>query len=589
MAVTSPQIILTFGDAELSSVTSSDAHAISTLANLANSDANRNLNYATFEPNGWLLDGSAKVYDHPQDVGFVSDDISTRLGAFSSPQELRITLDSVVDIEQGVTLEFNSFTGDYAQSVTIKYKDETDTLIASESHTPDGYNYFCEVGATREDVKYIDITFNETSEIYRHARLLGVYVDGVMWDKENIQTADIVEEIDPTSLTMPTNQVEFTLYSDNAGFSVVDPQGIYASLRENQRVDVYGFIDGARNYMGRFYLRDWDARSENIMSFVAKDAIFLSTGIKPTYYIGGEYIYVSSGGGSYAEVEAHLDLLLFFMLHYDIFERDVDENVSSNQITGYYEEGATLRDGFQQIGIGMMSYFTCARSYKIRVVKSVLAADVSTWDHVFTTSDIGENPKVTIKKLVAGVDLISHSYPLDGQHIDYQVYDGTISTGDYYFKIPRDYYGAASWVDTGTATITNTSVNVGYISFTVTVAGTLNMYLNESHAHNQELLTKRLAGLPAKTPKKILIIKDATMVTPYNASDVLDFVYNYNQQRYVCDFQVYAKNVAPGETVKVPVQGKYIWGIVERVETDLANGFSQKIRVVGDVHTNATT
>ena len=585
MPRTEPLIILAVGEAAIDTAASGDTHARADIGDLEDGAAVRNLKYATFEPDFWLLDGKFHFAPDPAHIGFVSDEISDADGEFGTDPYITLTLADVVDIEQGIALEFSRISGDYCDSINVEYQDNTTTHIYDKTYTVDKYNFFAEIADVSkpvEDVKYIVITFISTATAYRHVKLFEIYVDGVMFDKSAIQAATVLEEICLTSTELPANELEFTIYSEDDDLSIVNPVGVYAGLQENQRIEVYEYIDDTRIYMGQFYLKDWEAKTEHITSFIAYDAIYLAANIPPTYYEGGHYIYVTSGGGIDGFLEQTLDLLLYYVL-YGVFTRDVDSGISSNSVTGYYPFGSSIRDALRHSALGQLAYVTCARSSDIRVVETELVADVVSWDHIFTTADIGENPKVAVKPLVTGVDLISHEYPLNSEHIDVQIYDGTLEIGEYVFEFPDEIYGTQTWTPSGTATYSDSS-KVGFATVTVTGAGTYRHILKDTHAHNRELLTERMVGLAATVPENIIVIDQATMVTPYNAADVLEFLYDYFQQRYVVEFKVFAENVAPGDSVKVPVLGEELWGIAERIESDLVNGFVQKVTVVGEIN-----
>jgi len=589
MPTTSPLIILTLSDAELSSVASSQTHARADIDDLVTGEAVRNLKYATYEPDKWLLDGSFHFAPDPAHIGFVSDEISLVDKSFTSDPVITITLDAVVDIEQGITLEFSKVTGDYCTELLIEYYDNGSSYITGDVYSINEYNYFAEAPTQPvEDVKYIVITFRETNIAYRHVKLLDVYVDGAMFDKDKIKTANIIEEIDPISAVLPSNTLDFTLYNQDGDFSIVDPQGIYAGLKENQRVDAYEFVDSDRIYMGRFYLKYWNSRGENLAVFECVDAIAIlgktTNGASGLY----SYVYGSSSNGTQLNDQRFEDLVDSSMIlsgAYYTIGTEMSTAIGNLQCTGLFDYGLTIRDTFRLMSMGSLVYADCSKSKNVVFSSSTLIADVAVWDFILSDADVSIQSEIKLKPLITVVKLTSHSYPIDGKHVDFQVYDGDVSIGDEFVIIhPRDYYGNASYVRTGTATIGSINTGIRFMSFTITGSGTLNIYYDESRSHNKEIIFERLTGLPDNYTPLVLEINESTMVTPYNASDVLSFIFDYSQQRYFMVIKVFAKNIAVGNSIKVDVQGKELWGIAERVESDLSGGFVQKVTVVGEIH-----
>ena len=550
--------------------------------NLVDGDAHRGLKYATFEPDKWLLDGTYHFASDPDDLGFVSDVISGIAGTFISDPELTITLAAVVDIEQGLTLEFSRVSGDYCNSVTVEYQDAATASVYSNTYSPDDYTYFCEIASISqpaEDVKYIVITFHTTATVERHVKLLDVYVDGVIFDKTQIRAATLVEEISPISVKLHSNELEFTLYSDDGDFSIVTPSGVYAGLEENQRVDVYEFVDGTRIYMGRFYLKDWDSKSENLAEFYCVDAITLLE--ESVYSNSGRYIYDSVGDGSLRLVR-DVDLFVYFGFLGVTIGYNIAASLGSIDVLGFVDYGANIRETLQEMAFSVGGYVTCSRSKDVEIKETELVADVSSWDFTLTTGNIGVNPNLTLRPVVTGIDMTTHRFPDNNEHVNVQVYNGAVTAGDYFVLMASDYYAGSTLGFVGTTATYSVSWGVKFFDFTVTGAGDLVIQSTDSFAHETTLATKRVSPLPDR--ENTLVVKDTTFIHPGNVDDLIDRVYDYYQQRYAAEFKTYASLIAPGDSVKMPAHGEELWGIVERIESDLANGFVQKVTVVGTIN-----
>lgn len=218
--------------------------------------------WITLEPAEWLLDGNYKLLEEGAagaQIGIMSGTISGGAGVFAAPPELTLTFDGDYDLIYGVTLVFPEIAGHYSNDVDIDFYDVGDNLLASASYTPDNFKYFCALPSTPiVDVRYIVLTFNSSNIIYRHLRLVDVWIDSVIFKNDEIKNATIVEEISPVSVSSPSNSLDFRIESQDSDFDVINPLGIYASLQRNQKVDVYETVNGTETYMGRFYLVNWE-------------------------------------------------------------------------------------------------------------------------------------------------------------------------------------------------------------------------------------------------------------------------------------------------------------------------------------------
>ena len=91
--------------------------------------------------------------------------------------------------------------------------------------------------------------------------------------------------------------------------------------------------------------------------------------------------------------------------------------------------------------------------------------------------------------------------------------------------------------------------------------------------------------LPAVAGRKdnLIRIEDATLVNSGNGAQVCEAVFNYYQQRYLQAMMLFAPSVVGvGSTVDAEtLYGNRLFGVVERMETDLFGGFRADTDVIG--------
>jgi len=573
VTVTSPALVLTFSEAEIDTITSSDEHSLSDPDDLINGDANRFLDYATYEPDRWLLDGTKKLLSGSEKIGYVSDEISNASGTFTADPVFTITLDASVTIDQGVTIEFSRASGDYAKFIRVRYKNSVGTTLATDSAANTEYVRFMERATPLANVKIIEIYPYGTNNAYRHARVLDVYVDGVLWDGANIKSATIIEEIDLSLATIPGNELRFTLYDPSGGFSIVDPGGIYASLAENQRVDAYEFVDTDRIYMGRFYLKDWDSVSENIASFKCVDALSLLERIE---YLGDLFIDTAT------------NVLDTIMADVSFIDHDIEIDLASISIDGWIPI-TNIREALHQLAFAIEGYVTCSRSKKITIKKADLIDDISVWDYDLSYSDIRKGHKITQRPLVTGIDIISHGFEENQENLTYSyVYRNTnIPTGNYVIKHPEYISTYLAYLSTSAITVppTPSASSANSFTFEVTTSGSINILLYRKYTHSKERYFQGATGLPANVPDNIMIIENTTFINNSNVEDTAQRALDYAAQRYKAEIGLFASSISVGDSAKIDtLSGKELWGVVEKVEIDMVSGFFQKVVAIGEIH-----
>jgi hypothetical protein len=527
--------------------------------------------YATFEPDFWLLDGNYKFMADGASVGYISSDMSESDGAFNNPPTLTITFGNVYSTS-GLKLYFMESTGDYADSVTIAFYNSSNVLIRQDTYTPT--NTVFSTNQAVANFKKIEIYFNSTNNPFRYARLRGIDFDSLTrFTGTDVKAATLLEEINPLSLELPINTLELTLFSAGGNFSIVAPAGVYANLQYKDPLDAYEEVNGVSVYLGRFYLDQWESKTENEAVFHASDAIRLLD--KTDFFVG--YLY------SMPTSDDVIDRIFTAVgLDYDLDASLVGIDIGTT-FTNVFPL-TSCRDALQNILFAIGGYATCSRSNIVQIKPFELASSLITFDHTITASQKGKGEPVQLRPLVTGVQVSSHDFNAivnSAPGSDPELYNNTVGTGIIKLTFPDK---ARNYLRMGTFSGTITEETPYYIVQNVTVGGTMIIKESAYFPESQTIKTILNGSLPANTPANIISIKDAVCVRSYNIDTIAQRVYDYFQQRYLQKARLYGSMLTVGNSVLIATQSnRQIKGIVEKMETDLANGFVSKADIVGVV------
>ena len=533
--------------------------------------------WATFEPDSWLLDGNYHIMPESAHVGVITGTITDSNGDFAVPVNIQITFDDAYDLSYGLTLKFSEATEDYLSDIHIYFYDSSYVGIDDSAYSPDDYEFFCELPASPlSGVKYIEIVLNSTNNPFRHGRLTDITFDTIEFKNSQIKEAQIVEELSPIAIEIPANSLEFTIHSDDGDFSIIDPQGIYAQLERHQKIDVYEYIDGVEEYMGRFYLEKWNSENDKLATFEAIDAL----------QILGTIPYVNSGNyladGSFSFPQHDLEDFFDFYFNDDTgFTFDIDSSLLSEYVDGWVPLYQSCRDVLQNICFALGAYITCARSSSIRIIPMELAEDVTVFDYTLTNSDLA-NRNIRQIPLVTGVRMTAHYWQDTTEFANHQIYDDNIATGTYKFLVPEDAMLTGT-VKSGTATVNLTLARL-YCIVEVTGAGTLDLEIQDARKHVREEHEQAVTGLPSGTPDNFIEIEDAYFITPTNVDTVLQRLVDYYSQKFELKSRLFASDIAVADSIEADTQKstKVFNGIIEKAEINLV-GLRTDITSIGNI------
>jgi hypothetical protein len=228
-------------------------------------------NYATLEPNLWVLDGSKNIipdeapYNTPGYVSADDSDVSLTL-SLSEARSKAIP---------GITIIWSSEYDEYPTSFTVSAK-IGENLVASTTVTDnDSSTSVVEMELSNYDS--VTITPHDWNFPDHRKRIDRVFFGyAITFGKDEILGYTHEQHGSLLSTELPKNSIDFTLNNADGRWNMANPGGIGRYLYERQRVRVrYGMdINGSTEWIkaGTFYLSEWDAPSNGMEArFVARD------------------------------------------------------------------------------------------------------------------------------------------------------------------------------------------------------------------------------------------------------------------------------------------------------------------------------
>lgn len=224
---------------------------------------NRNfdaLNFASFEPGGWPLDGSVVIPPKPDEmpeaeIGLVMQDLSDEEGHYSEPQVITLTTQNKYNL-LALTIGFgNSPSADF----TIDLYDGNNLQYHHEVTGNTNRRYIMRQAV--DSVNKIVITITRSALPFRKVRLveclLGVSLE---YNRDTGYGLSITEVIDPLNERVPASNMKMTVENFAQEFNLFDPTSLYLFFQDRQELIVRigaKRADGAVGYvpMGTYYLQ----------------------------------------------------------------------------------------------------------------------------------------------------------------------------------------------------------------------------------------------------------------------------------------------------------------------------------------------
>jgi len=256
---------------------------------------NKNLdamNFASFEPGGWPLDGSVVIPPKPDEmpeaeIGLVMQELSDEEGYYSEPQIITLTTQNKHNL-LALTIGFGNspaadFTIDLYDGDNLRYQHVV-TGNASRRYV---------MRQAVEQVNKVVITITRSAIPRRKVRLveclLGVSLE---YNKETGYGLSITEAIDPLNERVSASDMKLTVENFAQEFNLFDPTSLYLFFQDRQELIARigaKMANGLMGYvqMGKFYLRRPELKGN--LTMLELQAVNLLGVLAETTYSKGTY------------------------------------------------------------------------------------------------------------------------------------------------------------------------------------------------------------------------------------------------------------------------------------------------------------
>lgn len=458
-----------------------------------------------------------------KDMGYVSKKISNVYGSFTTAPVITFLFTQTYS-SVGITLHFNTHSGDYCSLLNIKwYRD--DELLKDQDYEPDSVDYFC-YGIVDYYNKVV-ITFKKTSKPYRK-----LFLSAVTWGlirtfkDDEIEDIDVLMETSPISEEVTINTMSYTLRSKTA---------YEFEFQKKQKQTLY--FD--ESVLGIFYLKDGKQLGATRYSVETQDVVGI---LDSNPFMGGMY------------KSEKVSELLDAIMEGESTEYFLDDAYKDITVSGYLPI-CTKREALQQLAFAIGAVVNTAYDRQLYIYPQTTEVSGE-----FTPRDVRQGLTVNHSDIVTGIRLYAHSYTpsTESSQLYKAVLDRTVKVE---FSEPQH-----SLEITG-GLLGESDVNYAYIignGGEVTLTGL-------KYNHNTVAFLKENPKVSKN--KNIAEVKEATLVTAENAPEVLERVYAFYENNESVNFTATIDTQELGDRVSVATGFK---GTMEGTITKMNYKFSRR-------------
>ena len=524
------------------SVTTDDNQGIGSIELFAEQTEQKS--YGTFELNQFVLDGSKSVLtENPKDIAFWNDALSKEDCTFETDPKITVTFQEQ-HTSAAITLYFED---EPPAELKITWYTIAGTKLITETFYPDSLIYVCNNQV--QNYGKIEIEFVRTSFPQRYIKLQYIlYGKYIIWDKDMIQTAKMLEDIDVTSATLSINEADISIVDMNNDFDAENENGAWKSVQKTQEVTLSEFNNGNMIPMGAFFIDDFSF-SKNIAKFKLIDVVGLLD--KYTFY----------DGQVYNNVRAEVILNAIFVTA-GIKKYVIDEEVGNILLSGYLAI-PTCPKALQQVCFACGAVADDSRSDTIKVYKP----DRYVKSTVGTDRKFNGNTKVSLEKYISGVNIEMKNYALEEKTSD--IYKKTLPAGDTKITFSSPYLPSSITASAGTLK----EVKTNYLIINMPDAGQCHItgikYANTTFSYE-----KRVDKIEAGETENI---KKYSGCTIYNADilpDIAAYLLDYHALRKKVGMKYLVDLEQVGNWANInSIGGKTSTTLIESQTLDLTGGF----------------
>lgn len=501
-------------------------------------------NYITLENNFSVLDGSLSLLDDEETTGngFSSYSMTDLSGNLSWYSMLCIEFDDY-HTSPGITIQFG---GDsYPTDFTVNYYRDN-SLIFSNNYSADSMNYYCEEGSI-EGYNKIEITFRKMNNNNRYVKISHIYFGCIKIFGDNLLiSSKTTQEIDLTSSELNIGKVSFKVSNSDRKFSLLNPQGIYSSLQDKQKIRAYEYLDNKKILLGTFYLKSWKNSSEYVANFEAQDVIGL---MDTSIFYGGMYDNVNS------------EIIIDEILKDCNVKYKLAENLKGIAISGYIPK-CSHREALQQVlfVLGAVANTSGSEVLELYIPETTLVSSRITKNRKHTKKN-----EVSIYNIVTGLDITYFTYKQAS--VSQEIYNQEMDAGIHIVEFSEPV--VLSSIEITGATILSKGVNFAKIEVQEdNTIVTINACKYEETKTTLELRKERTTEA-----ENNLSIKDATLINKSNAKNIGNRILEFYERKYKMECQYKLQNEKVGDCVSIEsLYESRIFGNIQKMTIDMTGG-----------------
>lgn len=509
----------------------------------------KEIKYGTLEKNLFALDGTFELMPENLDnMCWWSNKMSDGNGNFTTPLIMEISF-TEPHSSMGITLVFSE-SGDYCNKLNMKYYNSKGELISNMDFLPNKYDYVC--NNVVENYRKIVITFYSTNNPYRYLKLYKIlYGANIIFEGDNLMSASVLEEVDLLSSEVSINTLDFSVYSEDDKFNIINPQGFYRLLQQRQKLkarETFIKEDKIKN-MGTFYLDSWANEKDKTMKFGAIDLIGI---IDKTSFNGGMYKNITF---------ENLVNFIFNSAGLENNEYEIEECLKSIQLTGYIPI-CSHRSALQQVLFATGAIADCSRSDKIKIY-AIKNSEIN--KVIERTNVLQGSKKIEQNELVTGVEILSHNY-IQGTEIEELIkQDLDVGYNKVLFNEPVNEISCIG------GTIVESNCNYAVVNCTEETEVIIKGY---KYKDNLQTYLVEVEELNSGQKQNTLKIESAYLINKSNAKNVAKNVLDYYQKTYKTSFDFLVHDEILTEDIKLEQEFEQNFvGHITKLDIDLTGGF----------------
>lgn len=216
---------------------------------------------ATFEKDYFKLDGT--FYLMPQvnndlELGFWSKGLCGNDRVFNPAETLTFTF-TKEHSSMGLTIVFDVLNNEYAEQFNIYFYNNKE--VFKTLNVVDNKQSIYEYTGQLDNYKKIVIEVVKWCKPCRRCKVVEVDFGVIkMYEDNSLIRLNIVQEVDPISSKLPSDEVKFTVDNSNRQFNMLNPEGYYKYIQQGQEafVDLGVEVDNNKYeyvQVGKFYLK----------------------------------------------------------------------------------------------------------------------------------------------------------------------------------------------------------------------------------------------------------------------------------------------------------------------------------------------